>query len=174
MRAVRGEARCSVGAAGKRAHGGSGTDDALHAGRDAVAAPRTCNRRMQAALSLANTPEAAGYRVSVEQGLYSLYATRRNEELARIESEDAENRSIVDEMLEEAYAMAASMGHEAEAASTHAERTQKVGACVSVGAFGDSCVRLCLCLCLRLRLCLCLCLRLCLCLCLCLCLRLKF
>eukprot|EP00802_Teleaulax_amphioxeia_P010403 Tamp_10431.p2 GENE.Tamp_10431~~Tamp_10431.p2 ORF type:complete len:274 (-),score=67.39 Tamp_10431:1216-2007(-) len=80
----------------------------------------------QAALSLANTPEAAGYRVSVEQGLYSLYATRRNEELARIESEDAENRSIVDEMLEEAYAMAASMGHEAEAASTHAERTQKV------------------------------------------------
>jgi hypothetical protein len=32
---------------------------------------------MQAALSMASTPEAAGYRASVEQGLYSLYAMRR-------------------------------------------------------------------------------------------------
>ena len=31
----------------------------------------------QAALSMISTPEAAGYRVSVEQGLYSLYAMRR-------------------------------------------------------------------------------------------------
>jgi len=31
----------------------------------------------QAALTMVSTPDAAGYRASVEQGLYSLYAMRR-------------------------------------------------------------------------------------------------
>lgn len=56
----------------------------------------------------------------------SLCAMRRNEELARIKREDMENRQIVDEMLQEAYRMEASNGNEADAASTHAARTQKV------------------------------------------------
>ena len=55
-----------------------------------------------------------------------LYAMRRNEELARIEREDMENRQIVDDMLQEAYQMEAANGNEADAASTHAARTQKV------------------------------------------------
>jgi hypothetical protein len=83
----------------------------------------------QRALALANTPESAGYRASVESGLYSLYASRKEQETAVVGMEDGENRRIIDDMLQEAYQIEAATngGEEEEASSRHAARTQKVG-----------------------------------------------
>ncbi len=98
----------------------------------------------RAALALSNTPDTAGYRTSIEQGLYSLYAIRKSAEQAKNDAEDAENRKIIDEMLLEAYRREASQGNEEEASSRHALRTQKVCACICLYIFlFDVCACIC-------------------------------
>ena len=96
----------------------------------------------QAALALSNTPDTAGYRASTEQGLYSLYASRKSAEQAKKDAEDAENRKIIDDMLLEAYRREASQDNEEEASTRHALRTQKVCASVYMFLF-DACVCIC-------------------------------
>ena len=91
-----------------------------------LAALRALVASGQTALSFATTPESAGYRKSIEQGLYSLYATRTNEEHARVSDEDEANRKMIDDMLSECYRRDAAKGGAEEASARHGLRTQKL------------------------------------------------
>jgi len=78
------------------------------------------------ALSLATSPEVAGYRRSIEQGLFSLYASRKHAEEQDLEQNDEANRRIIDDLLHEAFLLEAQQVDENEASNRHVERTQKV------------------------------------------------
>ena len=75
-------------------------------------------------MSFATTPESAGYRTSIEQGIYSLYARRHDAEQAQVGREDEETRRIIDDMLQECYAKEAAEVGQEEASLRHGLRTQ--------------------------------------------------
>ena len=80
----------------------------------------------QTALSLATSPEVAGYRRSIEQGLYAVHSQRRHDEDAQMAQADEQTRHSLDELLLEAYQIDVAQGDEAAASARHGERTQKV------------------------------------------------